>query len=320
MPFTATRTCNFPAHVGERTLPLSPETFYHRPNGTIDYWCRECVRTYNREQRAARRANGGRNNRKFGVELEVVGTTRHALERELLARGLRVNTSHRGYTHQVSASWKVVTDASVMGGYELVSPPLKGANGLAQLKKACEALDAAGARVNRSCGLHVHHDVGDLNGLAFTRLMTAWSNNQRGTDGLVAPSRRNSQWARPLTPSDLDNVSRIPADADTNGIRRHLGYVDRYRSLNVAAFPRYGTVEVRQHQGTISYDKVAAWIAFGQAFITWAKSGAALTIEGSSDALIDRLTNHGLGAAQATFLKGRAAHFDRSGRRQPVAA
>jgi hypothetical protein len=234
----ATRTCPHPEHEGERVLPFDSEHFYIRPNGSADYWCRDCVRRYNREQRRNRPQVTGR---KFGVEMEVILQDRYALERELRSRGLDVYNDR--YTHQVMNSWKIVTDASVMGGYELVSPPLSGRAGLDQLKKACAALAACGARVNRSCGLHVHH------------------------------------------------------------------YADRYRSLNVAAFGRYGTVEVRQHQGTINFKKIAAWIAMGQAFVTWAKSDASVDSELTTDALLDRLGRHGLKSAQVSYLKDRAAHF-----------
>lgn len=304
---TATRTCTHPEHAGARELPATNDNFYCNPAGRWNVWCRECMRA---DQRA-RRANGPRRiTRKFGVEIEFIGN-RYDLEREMLARGLRVHNA--GYTHRVMSSWKIVTDASVMNGYELVSPPMKGRNGMDQLRKACEALAAANVTVNRSCGLHVHHQVSDLSTTAFGRLFRAWSNNQRNVDGLVAASRRNTQWARPLSAAEVAHAEALP---DATVAASHFAYVDRYRSLNVAAFPRYGTVEVRQHQGTTNFDKIAAWVTFGQAFIAWAKSDAPVDSELTTDALVDRLTNYGLTAAHATFLKARAAHF--AGR--PVAA
>jgi hypothetical protein len=317
-PFDTHRACPAEWHDGERVLPFTSDNFYIRPNGSADYWCRECVRTYNRRQRAARQANGGgrRFARKFGVEIECI-VDRYSLVRELQARGLRVHDVR--YTHEVRAGqWKVVTDASVYNGFELVSPPLKGDAGIAELKLACEALDAAGATINRACGLHVHHDVGDLDTRAFGRLFRAWSNNQANTDFLVARSRRGSQWARPLRADEVARTETLPA-TDRDAVRRHLGMVDRYRSLNVACFPRYGTVEVRQHQGTTNFAKIAAWIAYGQAVITLAKSANGDTsCAFDTTAWIDRLAGHGLTAQQATYLRGRAAHFQ--GHRQPVAA
>lgn len=309
------RTCS-------AALPLNAANFYHRFDRTgeltwVDARCMTCCRRRDAETRAARRARRrSGTTRKFGVEMECIVDYR-ALRAEMTRRGLNVDCP--GYTHRVIAGqWKIVRDASVPSGWELVSPPLSGPAGIEELKQACESLAAVGARVNRSCGLHVHHDVGDLRGSEFTRLLRAWSNNQRNIDGLVAPSRRGGQWAMPLTSADVDVATdRIPADATTRGIRDHLGYTNRYRSLNVQAFPRYGTVEVRQHQGTTNFAKIAAWIAFGQAFIEWAKTDAPVDSELTTDALVDRLaTSGGLAPDNATALKSRAAHFAR----RPVAA
>lgn len=307
-----TRTCRLCGFTG----PLNRTNFYQRSVAhPFETRCQTCRRARNAEVRAARR-NGTsvRSGRKFGVEIEYIGT-RDALAAEMTARGLRVR--NESYTHRVMAEWKIVTDGSLMRGYELVSPPLRGADGLRQLKLACEALAAAGCTVDSSCGLHVHHDVSDLTAAHLGRLFRAWSNNQPSTDMLVARSRRGSRWAQPLRETEVQTVERLPS-MERGIATNHFRYTDRYRALNVACFPRYGTVEVRQHQGTLNYSKIAAWIAFGQAFVALAKSDAPTDATGDVFVLVDLLSGHGLPADQATYLRGRAAHF--SGRRQPVAA
>lgn len=35
---------------------------------------------------------------------------------------------------------------------------------------------------------------------------------------------------------------------------------DRYRTLNIVSYEKYGTFEVRQHQGTLNSKKVVNWI------------------------------------------------------------
>jgi hypothetical protein len=298
-------------------LPLNDGTFYRRPGREFESWCRPCGRQANADRRArrarfaptadatARRVRRSTTGRKFGVEIEFVGATLSRVVQELTRRGLAASAP--GYTHRVTSSWKVVTDASVYNGGELVSPPLSGEQGLADLQTACEALEAAGARVNRSCGLHVHHDVGNLSAPQMGRLFRNWRNTQGATDQLVAASRRGSQWARPLAEREVAHVEALPSTA-AHAIRSHFAYVDRYRSLNVASYPRYGTVEVRQHQGTVSYRKIAAWIAYGQAHIAAAVADASLT-DRTAHALLDTLAAHGLDAAQVRYLKSRAAHF-----------
>lgn len=318
---TATQTCS---RCGT-TLVLNEDNFFHRrrANGTIwvDTRCQPCRREVDRENRRLRAAGmpvrPRRSTvaaRKFGVEIEYIGDS-YSVAREMNARGVTCNVE--GYSHSVRRSWKIVTDASVSGGYELVSPPLSGQDGLDQLQKACEALSAAGARVNRACGLHVHHDVRDLDAAGFGRLASGWSRNQVRTDRLVAASRRNSNWAQPLAAHEVRHIASLRSLED-DVVRRHFSSysINRYRSLNVSCFPRYGTVEIRQHQGTLNFKKISAWIAYGQAFIAAAVAGeieAAATV----DELLDGFAAAGhLTADQATYLKARAAHF--SGR--PVAA
>jgi hypothetical protein len=300
----------------ERAQELTDANFYRPPGRDFESWCRDCGRERNRAARRARAARGNTGNsptdrRKFGVEIEFIGS-RYTLQVALEERGLPVNSE--GYTHRVMNQWKIVTDGSVSRGYELVSPPLSGAEGLAALKLACEALDAVGARVNRSCGLHVHHDVNDLNLRSFGRLFRIWSRNQHATDGLVTQSRRNNNWARPLTSNDVRTIESLPSLARTT-ISSYLGYVNRYKALNVAAFPRYGTVEVRQHQGTTNYEKIAAWIAFGQAIIAYAKSDAEVFATANTSDWLDTLAGHGLAPTTVTYLKSRASSLTRTSRR-----
>jgi hypothetical protein len=300
-----TRTCAYPGHEGDRELAFTSENFYIRPNGTADYWCRGCVRRYNRERRQSGAVRRTRT-RKFGVEIEFIGGAAEVV-REMTRRGLQVQ--QLSYTHRVMRSWKIVPDASVMRGYELVSPPLSGAAGREQIRKACESLQAAGATVNRSCGLHVHHEITDLNGATVKRLANGWSRSQRAIDMLVSPSRRNNTYAHPLQSRDLESIGRIPDDATSDGIRNFLHSLDRFRTLNLAGFPRYGTVEIRQHQGTTSADKIIGWLDFGQAMIERAKNADAAQSFDRADALLAQLADFGLDARQVTYLNQRADRF-----------
>lgn len=191
---------------------------------------------------------------RFGVELEGKGLHPQQAAEVLNANG--VPCRYLGYTHAVTPTWKTVTDASVRGGFELVSPILSGKAGLEELAKVCRVLTAAGARVDRSCGFHVHHDV---RGKAFARssrrkreafmrrLAAIYARFEPALDALVAPSRR----------------------ADANRYCRSMAYVngsgapdtaDRYRKVNFVAFVRHGTVEFRHHQGTFDPEKAVWWV------------------------------------------------------------
>ena len=98
--------------------------------------------------------------RKFGVELELVEITREQAVRALTGVGIAVR--EEGYNHETRRHWKIVSDSSVRGGFEVVSPVLQGEAGLDEVRKATTALDDMGATANRSCGYHVHLDAEGL--------------------------------------------------------------------------------------------------------------------------------------------------------------
>lgn len=301
----ASHTCR---HCGN-TFPTTTEHWSVRRDGTInlDGWCRTCSREYSRRYRTPRTGT-----RKFGIEIEFAGTSREAVAQEMRSRGLDV--SIEGYNHYVRSGWKLVSDCSC--GYELVSPPLKGADGFDQVRKACDALQAAGARINVHCGLHVHHDVADLDLDGLRRAVRTYHSSQLAINGLVAQSRRTTvtdtrhgttgnRWCLPLTNIELAHIDRLTHRQTVSSLAR----ADRYRTLNLTSLPKYGTLEIRQHQGTLNAKKIIAWIEFGQAIFAAAKAGhEANAID--TDALVDTLVARGkLKAATATYLKARAAQF-----------
>jgi len=253
--------------------------------------------------------------RKFGVEIECFGLTAIAATNALQAAGLSVR--NEGYNHTTRSYWKVITDSSVNSsgtgsgsGLEVVSPPLSGETGYADLRAAMKALTDAGARIDGTCGLHVHHDCNDLTGNEAAELVLLWSGHRSTLDALVAPSRRmngvRSNWCQPFRNGEAVAISnRFRAfgagTVPTSG-RSQFGQYDRYRSLNVTSFPRYGTIEVRQHQGTLNGTKAVAWVQMGQALIQAARAGA--TLRTGADFLSD-LTAHGLATEAAAFLTER---------------
>ena len=99
-------------------------------------------------------------NRKFGIEMEIVGIDRQTALRAL--RAISISVQNEDYNHNTRGHWKLVSDSSVHGGFEVVSPVLHGEAGLEEARAVATALDDAGATANRSCGLHVHFDARDL--------------------------------------------------------------------------------------------------------------------------------------------------------------
>jgi hypothetical protein len=220
--------------------------------------------------------------RRFGVEIEFVGVTPEVVVAAIVAAG--VVCRDEGYNHDTRATWKVVRDGSlaVSPGMpygacgELVSPPLSGVEGIEQVRTVLRALASCGATVNRSCGLHVHVDAGDLSPSQIGSILRRYSTFQGQIDNFMPASRRNSRWARRI---DESVISTVEGYANAATMRRSAGYLDRYYAVNAAAFARHGTVEFRQHSGSVNAGKVARWVAFCLFFV--AASLETSTVAGS---------------------------------------
>lgn len=267
--------------------------------------------------RAARRA-ARVTNRRFGIEIECFGIRPSVAAQALRDAGLQA--ADEGYSHQTRTYWKVITDASVNGsgtgmgsGLEVVSPPLSGPDGFDQVVKAMKALRDAGAQVDSTCGLHVHHEVTDLTPSSLAAFITAYIDNQSVIDYFVAPSRRASRgnrWCSGISGYEKDEILRRVAQVNSHG-RDVLGRFDRYRTLNVTSYPKYGTIEIRQHQGSLAGRKAVGWIKFGQALIAAAVAAdtaddATTVVADDAAGLIAILTAQGgLETADAEYLTRR---------------
>jgi hypothetical protein len=256
------------------------------PEGRRTRMHAECVRQYraelNSRPASAVRTRGSASatipSRRFGVEIEFYCSQSFtAVEAALRAAGVVVNNTSTTHNGSSLTAWVLKYDGSLNAppayswhGMELVSPPISGAEGFDALKNVCRVLRTLGARVNRSTGLHVHHDVEDLNLRQFKNVVLGYANNQRSIDQLVATSRRGRQsFCGPLDDGTLTSIRNCPS---LGSIATLVG--TRYVHVNLKSFPKYGTIELRQHQGSINYTKIAAWISFGQALIAKAKADA----------------------------------------------
>jgi len=93
----------------------------------------------------------------FGIEIETVAP-KSAIEND----GLRIGGYHNGIqVPYLPQGWKAERDGSIdvrntPGGQacEIVSPILRGAEGLAQVAEVLQTLEAKGHRVNVTCGVH----------------------------------------------------------------------------------------------------------------------------------------------------------------------
>lgn len=196
--------------------------------------------------------------RNFGVEIEMVGLPMDRVVAVLTAAGITCQNS--GYTHSVTRYWKVVRDGSVPTGCEVVSPILSGEDGLRELRQVMTALDDAGAGVNRLCGLHVHIDASGLTASDIANVVRRYARHEDEIDAFMPRSRRanNNNYCMSVRGLTIDDSSM------DNLVRSGGG---RYRKVNLQSYIRYGTVEFRQHSGTLNATKAVNWVLFLQAFV-----------------------------------------------------
>lgn len=202
----------------------------------------------------------------FGVEIECL-VARDRVVRSSVGTGF--NFAYEGYNHTDREGYfKFVPDGSLVGedNIECVSPILSDTeDGFNTLKTCLTVLNRAGASVNRSCGLHVH--VG-LNGYKDTEIVNIYKNYQkleRLIDSFMAPSRRGDcRWAKSILNINYDGIPTI-------GALQSRMYNDRYYKVNPMAYSRHHTVEFRQHQGSVDYEKISTWVKFCCKLVEWSK-------------------------------------------------
>jgi hypothetical protein len=188
-------------------------------------------------------------------------------------------------------NWRADRDGSLhfadRTAVEFVSPILRGAEGLDNIRATCAQIKAWGGAVNRTCGLHVHvhFPVDDVAAMRrLTRLVG------RFEDALYAaagdPARRSGGYCRPVK-TDANkrlNWNRYTSKSQMAYGAGDLG--DRYRIVNWTNFlsGRMNTVEFRVFSGSLNPAKIAAWVQLCLSLVEMALDGndAAWDIKGSS--------------------------------------
>lgn len=203
--------------------------------------------------------------RTFGVEIECYNASRPDIIRAARAHNQVVES--QGYNHTDSGVAKIVSDGSLSGANtnEVVLPP---ANDFAALEAFCAALNEAGAKVNRSCGLHVHIDARNMHPSVAWRVIHNYRLMYDDICHILAPSRINSRWAM-LNPEPRGVASWCAlADLQCNS---------RYYAVNLYAYERHKTIEFRQHQGSVNFDKISRWVEFLQTLVRLSEQNEVLT-------------------------------------------
>lgn len=204
---------------------------------------------------------------KFGIEIEAFNVPKADLCASIKNAG--VNCEIEAYNHRTRPAWKIVTDGSIRGteAFEVVSPILVGDAGLLQLKKVCITLQIKNAKVNNTCGLHVHFDATEITPEILKNILINYMNFEAEIDKFLPESRRGN------TNTYSQSITRHRTAVENARTMAELIRVfpDRYYKLNLKSYSRHNTIEFRQHSGTVEYEKIANWVIFLHNLIDYSK-------------------------------------------------
>lgn len=134
-------------------------------------------------------------------------------------------------------------------GIEFTLYPTNGDLLLERIEYVCRTLTTEyECFVNKTCGLHIHLDM-----------QTATSEERRNV----------FEWWKVLQPIFL---ACVPEARAKNNFCYKLSYSseyinsERYVAFNTSAFNKFGTNEIRLHQGSLSADKIIGWVMLHLSF------------------------------------------------------
>lgn len=224
---------------------------------------------------------------RFGVEIEMTGITRATAAR-VIAGHFNTTATHIGGsydTYSVRApdgrQWNLVRDQSIDRqnsrgrterheySVEMVTPICK-YDDITTIQEIVRKLRAAGAKVNDSCGIHVHvdaskHDVRTLRNLVnimaskedlLYKALDVEVDRERYCKKVDSKFLEELNKKRPKQMAELEDIWY-----DGYGYNRHAHYnPSRYRALNLHSVFTKGTVEFRLFNSTLHAGEVKSYI------------------------------------------------------------
>jgi hypothetical protein len=223
---------------------------------------------------------------RFGVEIETIGASREKLAQGMAkALGLvDAAVAHEGGTYDKwivtgadGRKWTLMSDASLStgrgGGAEIVSPILTYSD-LEMLQVVIRSARANGAKVDESCGVHVHVDSskfesGDLERLA----KLVYQQENLLVQALGVRDSRLQKWCKKVDENFINRLrSERPRDAaalanawygangDHYNARSAHYHGSRYHGLNMHSVFYRGTVEFRYFEGTLHAGEIKSYV------------------------------------------------------------
>lgn len=218
----------------------------------------------------------------FGMELEFTGLTRQKAA-ETIAQVIGGTVAYAGGVYKAwtvddaqGRKWTVESDSSVTtdGGEqcEFVTPKCT-YDDIPTVQECVRALRKAKAKVNSSCGLHIHIDGANHTPKSLKNLVFTFRAKEDLIFKAVGTQRsRLGHWCKPIDDELVDNIKKLKTTDDSS--LRSTWYdtyrdwhdesahyhASRYHALNLHSLWYRGTVEFRLFEATLHAGEIRAYI------------------------------------------------------------
>lgn len=161
----------------------------------------------------------------------------------------------------------------------------------AVVEAACSTLNKIGAKVNKTCGLHVHLDCRTRDKeIVFSNLVASQSLLYE----MQPKQRRENEYCKRV---------------ESRSFAQQFGHIrgnrhDRYGGVNALAYDRHRTIEIRMHTGTTNAIKINNWVKL---LVSIATKETEIQLPVSTPNELSQLV--GLPDGVVSYMESRIAHF-----------
>lgn len=227
-------------------------------------------------------------NQTFGIEIETTGIGRERTAKAIAAhfgttaRHIGLHLDDWKVPMPDGRHWTVERDGSVTDPSAEVVSPVCRYEDIEMVQAVVRAIRAAGAKADRSCGIHIHIGLGEHTPQSLRRLVNIVNAKEDLlTMALGITPERRERWCRPVEqrfltelnrrkPTTMDEFARIwyrqsgGASSDWRECARQHYDHSRYHLLNLHATfsterPAH-TIEFRAFNGTLHAGEIKAYI------------------------------------------------------------
>lgn len=225
-------------------------------------------------------------NQKFGIEIEMTGITRNTASK-VIAGFFNTSATHVGGMYDSYSirdnegrQWKIVRDSSIrcesrsnqsassLHSVEFVSPICKYSD-IETIQELVRCLRRAGAKVNASCGIHVHINAEPHTPKTLRNIVNIMASKEDLLYKTLKVNISRSHYCQKMDTTFLDEINKRPPmsmdqlkymwyDGEDNSYRHYDD--SRYHALNLHSVFNKGTIEFRLFNSTLHAGEVKSYL------------------------------------------------------------